>query len=125
MQGDWWIGTFEKRPNPNADAGYMEGDYPIGTLTSPKFLINGSNIAFLFGGGCDAGQIRVELLVNDKVKRVAYADNCRDRMRRRVWNVTEFKNRIGQMRLVDGSRKGHVNFDDLRGDFTCVGECFL
>lgn len=125
VQGDWWIGTFENRSNPTAEAGYVEGDFPIGTLTSPKFRINGSNINFLFGGGCDGEEIRVELLVNGKPQRVAFADNCRERMRRRVWNVAEFKNQIGQIRLVDGSRKGHVNFDDLRGDFTCDGKFLL
>lgn len=124
VQGDWWIGTFENRSNPTAEAGYVEGDFPIGTLTSPQFRINGSNINFLLGGGCAGEQIRVELLVNGKAQRVAYADNCRERMRRRVWNVEEFKNQIAQIRLVDGSRKGHLNFDDLRGDFACPGKCF-
>jgi len=121
VQGDWWIGTFENRSSPTAEAGYMEGDYPIGTLTSPEFRIKGSNMDFLLGGGCDGENIRAELLVNGKVQRVAYADYCRERMRRRLWNVAEFRNQIGQIRLVDGSRKGHINFDDLRGDFTCLG----
>ena len=125
VQGDWWIGTFENRSNPNVEAGYMEGDYPIGTLTSPEFRIKGSNMEFLLGGGCDGENIRAELLVNGKVQRVAYADYCRERMRRRLWNVAEFTNQIGQIRLVDASRKGHINFDDLRGDFTCLGKCFL
>lgn len=124
VQGDWWIGTFENRSSPTAEAGYMEGDYPIGTLTSPEFRIKGSNMDFLLGGGCDGENIRAELLVNGKVQRVAYADYCRERMRRRLWNVAEFRNQIGQIRLVDGSRKGHINFDDLRGDFTCLGSEF-
>lgn len=122
LQGDWWIGTFENRSSPSADGGYMTGDYPIGTLTSPKFRITGSKMHFLFGGGCDPGQIRAELLVNGKVAREAFADDCRDHMRRREWDVGEFKNKIAQIRLIDGSRKGHINFDDLWGDFTCAGE---
>lgn len=123
LQGDWWIGTFENRSSPAADGGYMTGDYPIGTLTSPKFRITGPKMSFLLGGGCDLGQIRVELLVNGQVAREAFADDCRDHMRKREWDVKEFKNKIGQIRLIDATRKGHINFDDLWGDFTCIGRC--
>ncbi|XP_022783025.1 uncharacterized protein LOC111323849 isoform X2 [Stylophora pistillata] len=121
VQGEWWIATFANRTNAT-----LLGDYPIGTLTSPSFRIKGSNINFLLGGGCDAGKIRVELLVNGKVQRTAFPDNCRDRMRRKFWNVAQFNSNIGQIRLVDASRKAHVNFDDLKGDFSCtdVGKTF-
>ena len=100
----------------------MTGDYPIGTLTSPKFRITGPKMSFLLGGGCDLGQIRVELLVNGEVTREAFADDCRDHMRKREWDVREFMNKIGQIRLFDATRKGHINFDDLWGDFTCIGK---
>ena len=117
MQGEWWIATFANKSNP-----LLMGDYPIGTLTSPSFRIKGSNINFLLGGGCDAGKIRVELLVNGKVQRIAFPDNCRDRMRRKFWNVAQFNDKIGQIRLVDASREAHINFDDLKGDFSCAGK---
>ena len=97
----------------------------MGTLTSPKFRIMGPKLSFLLGGGCDLGKIRVELLVNDQVVRKAFADECRENLRRREWDVRQFKNQVGQVRLVDASRKGHINFDDLWGDFTCNGECFF
>lgn len=121
VQGEWWIATFANKSNP-----LLMGDYPIGTLTSPNFRIKGSNINFLLGGGCDAGKIRVELLVNGKVQRTAFPDNCRDRMRRKFWNVAQFNDKIGQIRLVDASREAHINFDDLKGDFSCadVGKTF-
>lgn len=122
VQGDWWIGTFENRSSPNEEGGYLKGDFPIGTLTSPKFRITGPKMSFLLGGGCDPGRIRVELLINGEVAREASVDNCLDHMRRREWDVSAFKNKIAQIRLVDGSRKGHINFDDLWGDFTCIGE---
>ena len=85
----------------------------------------GPKLSFLLGGGCDFGKIRVELLVNDQVVRKAFADECRENLRRREWDVRQFKNQFGQIRLVDASRKGHINFDDLWGDFTCNGECFF
>ena len=95
----------------------------MGTLTSPKFRIIGHKLSFLLGGGCDVGKIRVELLVNGQVVRKAFADECREKMRRREWDVRQFKNRIAQIRLVDASRQGHMTFDDLWGDFTCIGRC--
>ena len=97
----------------------------MGTLTSPKFRIIGHKLSFLLGGGCDVGKIRVELLVNGQVVRKAFADECREKMRRREWDVRQFKNRIAQIRLVDASRQGHMNFDDLWGDFTCIGRCSI
>ena len=97
----------------------------MGTLTSAKFRIMGPKLSFLLGGGCDLGKIRVELLVNGQVVRKAFADECRDNMRRREWDVRQFKTQLGQIRLVDASRKGHINFDDLWGDFACNGECFF
>ena len=98
------------------------GDYPIGTLTSPSFRIKGSNIDFQLGVGCNAGKIRVEPLVNGKVQRTGFPDNCRDHMRRKFRNVAQFNNKIGQIRLVDASREAHVNVDDLKGNFSCNGK---
>ena len=107
------------------DGTFKTEDYPVGTLISPKFRIMGPKLSFLLGGGCDFGKIRVELLVNDQIVRKAFADECRENLRRREWDVRQFKNQFGQIRLVDASRKGHINFDDLWGDFTCNGECFF
>ena len=63
--------------------------------------------------------------MNGQVVRKAFADECREKMRRREWDVRQFKNRIAQIRLVDASRQGHMSFDDLWGDFTCIGRCSI
>ena len=67
-------------------------------------------------------KIRVELLVNGRVVRKALADKCRENMRRREWDVRQFKNQFGRLRFVDASGNGHINFDDLSADFTCSGK---
>ena len=67
-QGDWWIGGFENRSSKAAEAGAVQGDTPIGTLTSSWFRIIGRNISFLIGGGCNMTVIRVELLVDNEVR---------------------------------------------------------
>ena len=87
----------------------------MGTLTSPRFRIIGHKLSFLLGGGCDVGKIRVELLVNGQVVRKAFADECREKMRRRGWDVRQFENRIIEIRLVDASGAQNIcSEDDLR-----------
>ena len=87
----------------------------MGTLTSPKFRIIGHKLSFLLGGGCDVGKIRVELLVNGQIVRKAFADECREKMGRREWDVRQLKNRITEIRLVDASGAQNIcSEDDLR-----------
>ena len=66
QQGRWWIGTYEKRPNPRVRAGSIQGDRPTGTLTSLRFKIVGPYINFLIGGGCNINYNRVELVINGR-----------------------------------------------------------
>ena len=122
QQGDWWIGGFEFRPSPSRCAGlYRSGDAPQGTITSPAFTIRGSMLSFLIGGGCDVTKVRAELVVDGKVVRLE-TGKCFETMARRQWHVTEFKGKMAHVRLVDQSSGdwGHINFDDLRGDFCLI-----
>ena len=69
QQGDWWIGGSEDRPCPKVTGGYVIGDGPQGTLTSPPFvIISSGSINFLIGGGCSIDVVRAELIVNDQVR---------------------------------------------------------
>ena len=47
---------------------------------------------------------------------------CTETMERVTWDVMEFYDQMAQIRLVDNSTGiwGHINFDDLKGDITCV-----
>ena len=40
-QGDYWIGTYENRPDLSSPAGLTQGDGPEGSLISPEFFITG------------------------------------------------------------------------------------
>ena len=118
QQGDWWIGGYEDRPSPSHAAGQTQTDTPQGTMTSPAFTIRGSMLSFLIGGGCDVTKVRAELVVDGKVVRQE-TGKCFETMVRRQWHVTEFKGKMAHVRLVDQSSGGwgHINFDDLRGNF--------
>jgi hypothetical protein len=114
-QGSYWIGTYEKRPNPSSPAGKVQGDGPEGTLTSKSFTIYSNSISFLVGGGCDINTERVELLVDGQVVLQA-TGKCTETMHRVRWNVSPWRGRSARIRLVDQSSGGwgHINFDDLR-----------
>ena len=113
-KGNWWIGTYESRPSPSHLAGGRQGDGPQGTLTSPSFVITRNAFKFLIGGSCHENQIRAELLVEGTVVLQA-TGRCSEMMYEETWNVTSYKNKEAQLRLVDGYSGGwgHINFDQF------------
>ena len=121
---DYWIGTYENRSTPEDEAGAIQGDGPTGSLTSSDFLIDGTVVSFLVGGGCTntGSDERVELLVNDTVVRNYVTNSCAERMSRQSWKVSELINKTARLRLVDDSNTGwgHINFDDF---LTHYGHC--
>lgn len=111
--GKYWIGTYEKFQQRNGQRpGAIQGDSPIGTLTSPFFEI-GSEISFLIGGG-GGPNTRVELLVDGQVVRKAHGKNT-ETMHRVTWNVDEYAFETGQIHIVDNESGGwgHINVDDI------------
>ncbi|MEA5115604.1 MAG: hypothetical protein VB050_16420 [Geobacteraceae bacterium] len=62
-QGRYWIGTFEKyQGHTRQKPGEVQGDEPVGTLTSMPFTIPRGTLDFLVGGGMGF-DTRVELLI--------------------------------------------------------------
>ena len=121
-QGSWWIGSYENRPHVSSAPGGTQGNGPVGWLRSPFIRITGAFLNFLIGGGCDTSKVRLELLVDNYV--VLYTTgNCKDEMIRKTFNVGAFKGRVAQLRLLDFASGGwgHINFDDLGGDYDCMG----
>ena len=117
-EGDWWIGGAENRPSPSDPGGGTQGDGPQGTLTSPSFVITGHAFKFLIGGGCDITKIRAELLVEGNVV-LQETGGCHESMAERSWDVTRYKNKKSQLRLIDRSSGawGHINFDHFEEIF--------
>ncbi len=62
---DHWIGTYESRRAPEAPLGGVQGEGPVGTLTSDEFPLDDAHrfVAFHIGGGNDLATERVELQV--------------------------------------------------------------
>ena len=117
-EGDWWIGGYENRPSPSDPSGGTQGDGPQGTLASPGLVISGHTFKFLIGGSCDKTKIRAELLV---VGNVVHQETgrCTESIAERSWDVTRYKNKKAQPRLIHRSSDGwgHINFDHFEEIF--------
>lgn len=135
VKGNYYIGTYEKRPgspgdysipDPNYGQGSYVGDGPVGTLTSEVFIIYGTDIQFLVGGGCDIYTVYVELLV-DGFSVAKQTGRCRERMEVASFNVSQFQNRAAQIRIVDAATStwGHINVDEFLFDWDVNGGVYI
>ena len=128
LVGNYYIGTFEKRPgdkdngyltpSPDYGIGSTQGDEPTGTLTSEPFLCLGERISFRIGGGCNHLKVYVELLV-DGYPSLRATGKCNEGMEIVHWDVSTFINRSCQIRIVDNGSKqwDHINVDHFDFDW--------
>ena len=124
-RGKWWIGTYENRSSANSPAGSIQGDKPTGLLESSLIRFTGPRAEFLIGGGCGLGQ-RVALLVDErKVIMNEKHSTCGEQMKRVTFSALgAFIGRVARIQISDFSilKGGHINFDDFKGDFECLGK---
>ncbi|KXJ29326.1 hypothetical protein AC249_AIPGENE29065 [Exaiptasia diaphana] len=87
--------------SPNA-----QGDGPQGTATSPPFLIMGTKVTFLIGGGSDINVVRLELLIGGVlVDKTANTKNVVT-MEQQEIDTSSLKGQVSQVRIVDNSSGG-------------------
>ncbi|MDI6808717.1 MAG: FlgD immunoglobulin-like domain containing protein [Candidatus Eisenbacteria bacterium] len=120
LQGNSWIGTYERFQGPlqptTGLAGDYQGDVPVGELRSGNFVLDGSNITLSVGGGSKPDS-----------EFVALCDACDDRaifsetgknsetMDLRTWNIGLMRGRNVYIKVVDASSSpfGHINVDNI------------
>ena len=131
LSGRYYLGTFELRPgnqndyttaDPAYPQGNSQGDSLTGTMTSQVFLVQGSSISFLIGGGCNQYTIYVELLI-DGLSVASVTGSCIETMRRTSFQVSGYVGRMAQIRIVDADDSvfGHINVDDFKFDWDVYG----
>jgi hypothetical protein len=147
----YWIGTFENRPGAGLNhdhnarsfpgnyraeaykdpmsgvpAGSKQGDGPQGTLTSQPFIIKGTKITLMVGGGCNQLLEYVELVVDGLSTPYRATGKCLETMERVEWHLDLdiWGGLSGQIRVVDASSSnwGHINVDDIRFNWDVVQE---
>ena len=115
-EGERWIGTRENRRHPDDFPGVIQGNHPTGSLTSPRFIISGSKLYFLFAGTADKAKARVELLVKGLVARTAFSQTGNEYLAPMSWNVGELIGQEAQIRIVDSGSDAFVSFDGLKSN---------
>lgn len=116
-QGNWFVGTYEARPDREAAAGTQQGDAPRGLARSPHFLLPEGRITFLVGGGDDPERAFVRLVTERDGQELARATgHGSNALRRVVWDVTDHAGDGAFLEIVDASSDawGHINVDDVR-----------
>ena len=125
--GDWKVtgAAFQKGPVSgdlltkleieNADgaavaSSEIEGDGPMGALTSPDFSISKKYVAFRISGGNYETHTCVNLLVDGEVVRSATGWKS-DRLVPVSWDVSRWLGRTARIQIVDGASGdwGHIN----------------
>jgi microsomal dipeptidase-like Zn-dependent dipeptidase len=124
-RGDFWVGTYESRPNGSIPTGRIQGDGPTGTLTSHEFRLpaDARFISFLIGGGGDVATARIELLEARSGTYVAIpgvpskTGHHSEILRRDWWSVGALdRSKAYVIRIIDHATGhwGHINVDDIR-----------
>jgi hypothetical protein len=122
-RGQYYVSTYDKHPDKTQfPPGNIQGVQPIGTLSSDVFMILGSKISFLVGGGCDPYHIYVELLI-DGYSIGKVTGKCSEVMKPASFDVSKYKHRAGQLRIVDNSAApwGFIIVDEFHFDWEVSG----
>lgn len=92
------VHTFYKQNN---DETMLVGDTPVGTLTSPLFIVDKRYFSFLLGGGPTVNE-RVELLIDGET--VIWSNSDFDEgVKKVVWDLYDYRGREARICLVDYS----------------------
>ncbi|MBF0197210.1 MAG: glycoside hydrolase family 32 protein [Planctomycetes bacterium] len=121
MQGQHWVGTYEKYDGKNGFKGGVRGDLPMGTLTSIPFTIQSNFLCFRIGGGNDRRYLGVFLLVDGKEVFLAVGNN-EEKMSLKSANVARFKGKEAKVLIRDNHNGGwgHINVDDFRASHIAI-----
>ena len=89
---------------------------------SSLIRITGPDANFLLGGGCGSKTV-VYLVLDSILRQFNDKSRCKEQMSRVTSRVfKDFIGRVGRIVLLDHDERGHLNFDDFRGDFVCLGK---
>jgi hypothetical protein len=93
-----------------------QDDTKTGVLTTPEFVIDGPRLQMRLGGGVEP-ELRVELVVDGRVARVATVPGPEpsDRFADLVMDVAELRGKRARLRFVDEATGawGHLNVDEI------------
>ncbi|MEO5915658.1 MAG: glycoside hydrolase family 32 protein [Luteolibacter sp.] len=92
----------------------IEGDGPVGTLTSPNFKISRPYISFRIGGGDYERSTCIDLVVDGRTVKSATGRNS-DQLKPASWDVKNLLGKKAVIRITDeaSGNWGHVNVERI------------
>lgn len=116
LQGNWWVGGYERYTGREGKPGATRGDAPRGSLTSREFVIRHPFITFRIGGGRLPGEVGVRLLAGGEVVDLA-TGNDSETMTSVAVDVSKHAGKTARLLIFDDSTGGwgHVNVDEFHG----------
>lgn len=116
LKGQMHVDGFKGKGLVNT---FFDGDGSTGTLTSPEFKIERKYIAFLIGGGKDAKNLTLSLLVDGKPVRTATGPNDKpggsETLAPDSWDVSDLAGQTAKIEIIDNATGGwgHINVDHI------------
>jgi fructan beta-fructosidase len=107
------LGIENARDNQVISSG-IDGDGPMGTLTSPEFKIVRKYISFLVSGGDFERDTYVNLLVNGEIVKSATGWRS-NRLVPTSWDVSRWRGKKARIQIMDEASGdwGHINVDHI------------
>ncbi|MCF7675660.1 MAG: glycoside hydrolase family 32 protein [Akkermansiaceae bacterium] len=92
----------------------IDGDSPVGTLTSPSFSLSRPYLSFRIAGGDYERHACINLVIHDRIVKSATGRNS-DRLTPVSWDVREFMGTTATIQIIDeaGGQWGHVNVEGI------------
>lgn len=103
FEGEGLVNTFD----PN-------GDSPVGTLTSPEFIITKKYIYFLIGGGNHLGSTGVLIKINGSVVK-SETGNDSETLVSKYWDMSDYIGQSAVIEVIDNVSGGwgHILVDEI------------
>lgn len=116
LSGQMQVTGFRGRGLVNS---FLKGDGSTGTLTSPTFQIERNFLSFRIGGGKDAQNLAIHLMVEGKSVRTATGNNDRpggsEALLPARWNLRDLRGKTARIQIIDRATGGwgHRNVDQI------------
>jgi hypothetical protein len=126
FEGNWWIGTYERFNGPISRTfpGDVQGDSARGAIRSDPFVVTGSSMRLLVGGGAYPDSCYVALCdaATGGILRSETGKNT-DRMDERFWDLASLRGKRVYLTIVDNciSPFGHINVDGIEERAAATG----
>ncbi|KAL4986818.1 glycosyl hydrolase [Aspergillus falconensis] len=93
---------------------FIDGDATTGTLTSTRFEISHKYINFLVGGGSNAEETAIRLIVDGKPVRTSTGSNS-ESLTWQTWDVSTLQGKSAVIEIIDNATGGwgHINVDQI------------